>query len=82
MEHLPEPEAVLADLAAMLRPGGLLILSTLNRTPESFAKAIVAAEWVFGWLPRGTHDWRRFLRPEELARWSRAQGFRWSTAWA
>jgi 2-polyprenyl-6-hydroxyphenyl methylase/3-demethylubiquinone-9 3-methyltransferase len=67
MEHLPEPEAVLADLAAMLRPGGLLILSTLNRTPASFAKAIVAAEWVFGWLPRGTHDWRRFLRPEELA---------------
>ncbi|HEU0222107.1 MAG TPA: bifunctional 3-demethylubiquinol 3-O-methyltransferase/2-polyprenyl-6-hydroxyphenol methylase, partial [Paracoccaceae bacterium] len=45
---------------------GLMIASTLNRNPRSFALAIVGAEWVLGWLPKGTHDWRRFIRPDEL----------------
>ena len=57
-----------------MRPGGLLVASTLNRTPQSFAAAILGAEWVMRWLPRGTHDWRRFVRPDELAAMLRAAG--------
>jgi 2-polyprenyl-6-hydroxyphenyl methylase/3-demethylubiquinone-9 3-methyltransferase len=67
IEHLTDHEAFLRPLAEMLRPGGLIILSTLNRSPASFVKAILGAEWVLGWLPRGTHDWRRFVAPDELA---------------
>ena len=59
-----------------MRPGGLLIVSTLNRNAQSFLGAIVAAEYVLGWLPRGTHDWRRFLTPEELAAKIEAAGLR------
>ena len=58
----------------MVRPGGLLIAATLNRTPQSWAAAIVAAEYVLRWLPRGTHDWRKFLKPHELARGLRDHG--------
>ena len=50
-------------LAALVRPGGVLVIGTLNRTPLSFVKAIVGAEYVLGWLPKGTHDWRRFVKP-------------------
>ena len=60
--------AFLAAIAAVTRPGGLVVLSTLSRTAASFLKAIVGAEYVLGWLPRGTHDWRRFLTPAELGR--------------
>jgi 2-polyprenyl-6-hydroxyphenyl methylase/3-demethylubiquinone-9 3-methyltransferase len=67
VEHVPDPPALIATLGRLVRPGGLVILSTLNRTPQSFVKAIVGAEWVMGWLPRGTHDWRRFVTPEELS---------------
>jgi 2-polyprenyl-6-hydroxyphenyl methylase/3-demethylubiquinone-9 3-methyltransferase len=67
VEHTPDPAAFLRALAALAKPGGLVILSTLNRTARSFAAAIVGAEWVLRWLPRGTHDWRRFLAPQELA---------------
>lgn len=66
VEHVASPQAFLDACAALARPGGLVIVSTLNRTPESFAKAIVGAEWVMRWLPRGTHDWRRFITPAEL----------------
>ena len=76
VEHVPDPAAFAADCAALLRPGGILIASTLNRTAASFAKAIVGAEWVLGWLPRGTHDWRRFLKPEDLAAHLTAAGLR------
>ena len=66
VEHVADRVAFLRTLAEMLRPDGLLILSTLNRTPASFLKAIVGAEWVLRWLPRGTHDWSRFATPDEL----------------
>ena len=67
VEHVADPAAFLATCAQLLKPGGLLIASTLNRTPQSFAAAIVGAEWIMRWLPRGTHEWRRFITPDELA---------------
>lgn len=66
VEHVPDPHAFVATLARLIRPGGLLVMSTLNRTPKSYALAIVGAEYVLGWLPRGTHDWTRFVTPDEL----------------
>ncbi|GBD44748.1 Ubiquinone biosynthesis O-methyltransferase [bacterium HR40] len=74
IEHVDEPEALVADLARLTRRGGLLLLSTLNRTLASLLGGILAAEWLLGWLPPGTHDWRRFLRPSELARMLRTHG--------
>jgi 2-polyprenyl-6-hydroxyphenyl methylase/3-demethylubiquinone-9 3-methyltransferase len=74
MEHVADVDAFLASLKGLLKPGGLLVLSTLNRTPKSFLSAIVGAEYVMRWLPRGTHDWRRFLKPSELARAVRKAG--------
>ncbi len=66
VEHVADPQAYLTACQQLLRPGGLMICSTLNRTPKSFAMAIVGAEWVMRWLPKGTHDWRKFITPEEL----------------
>ena len=68
LEHVPEPAALLADCARLLRPGGALFLSTLNRTWRAFAEAILGAEHLLGLLPAGTHRYDRFLRPSELAR--------------
>lgn len=76
IEHVPDVSSFLAAMAAVTRPGGLIVLTTLSRTTMSFLKAIVGAEYVLGWLPRGTHDWRRFLRPAELARHLREAGLR------
>jgi 2-polyprenyl-6-hydroxyphenyl methylase/3-demethylubiquinone-9 3-methyltransferase len=67
VEHVPEPGLFLKTCAGLVRPGGLMVLSTINRTLKSYALAIVAAEYVLGWLPRGTHQWDRFMTPEELA---------------
>lgn len=67
VEHVADVGAFLSSCAALLAPGGAMVLATLNRTPKSFLLAIVGAEYVLRWLPRGTHDWRRFLRPSELA---------------
>jgi 2-polyprenyl-6-hydroxyphenyl methylase/3-demethylubiquinone-9 3-methyltransferase len=66
VEHVPDVGGLLATCAQLVRPGGLLVLSTINRTLKSYALAIVAAEYILGWLPRGTHDWNRFVTPEEL----------------
>lgn len=76
VEHVADPQQFLTTCARLLRPGGVLIASTLNRTPQSFAAAIVGAEWVMRWLPRGTHAWSRFIRPDELAGMFEAAGVR------
>jgi 2-polyprenyl-6-hydroxyphenyl methylase / 3-demethylubiquinone-9 3-methyltransferase len=66
IEHVADPDAFWQSLGMLVNPGGAAIAATLNRTGRSFALAIVGAEYVLGWLPRGTHDWRKFLRPSEL----------------
>jgi 2-polyprenyl-6-hydroxyphenyl methylase/3-demethylubiquinone-9 3-methyltransferase len=66
VEHTADPGAYLRDCAALVAPGGLMVLATLNRTLKALALAKFGAEYVLGWLPRGTHDWRRFLTPDEL----------------
>lgn len=67
VEHVPDPQAYLDACAALLNPGGITTISTINRNAKSYAMAIVGAEWVMRWLPRGTHDWRKFITPDELA---------------
>lgn len=68
VEHVVDVGAFLARCASVLKPGGLMVVSTLNRTWKSFALAIVGAEYVLRWLPRGTHQWEKFVTPDELAR--------------
>lgn len=72
LEHVPDPAAVVAACAQLVKPGGHLFLSTLNRNPKSFLLAVVAAEYVLGMLPRGTHRYSQFIRPSEMAVWLRA----------
>ena len=74
LEHVPEPASVIDACARLLKPGGRLFLSTLNRTPAAFALAIVGAEYLAGMLPKGTHQYRDFIKPSELATWLRAAG--------
>jgi len=74
LEHVPDPAAVIRACAALLKPGGQLFVSTLNRTPAAFAVAIVGAEYVARLLPKGTHDYQQFIKPSELAAWLRAAG--------
>ncbi len=74
VEHVADVAAFMTALAALVKPGGAVFLSTLNRTAKSFALGVVAAEYVLRWLPRGTHDWRKFLRPSELAAAMREAG--------
>src|SRR3546814_2730804 len=74
VEHVADVGAFLRASADLVRPGGVMILATLNRTPKAFLMAIVGAEYLLRWLPRGTHDWRRFLRPSELAHAMRGTG--------
>ena len=66
VEHVADPAEFIATCRDLVTPGGMLIASTLNRTAKSFAAAIVGAEWVMRWLPKGTHDWQKFITPEEL----------------
>lgn len=72
LEHVPDPAAILQACATLLKPGGHLFVSTLNRTPAAFALAIVGAEYVARLLPRGTHQYASFIRPSELGGWLRA----------
>jgi 2-polyprenyl-6-hydroxyphenyl methylase/3-demethylubiquinone-9 3-methyltransferase len=74
LEHVPEPAALVSTLAQLLKPGGTLVLSTLNRNLRSFLGAIVGGEYLLGLIPRGTHEYERLIRPAELARWARAAG--------
>ena len=67
VEHVPDPQSFLTACQTLLKPGGLMICSTLNRNAKSFGMAIIGAEWVMRWLPKGTHDWRKFITPDELA---------------
>jgi len=74
VEHVASLDLFVASTAQLVRPGGLAVFATLNRTLKAFALAIVGAEYVLGWLPRGTHDWRKFVRPSELEAAMRASG--------
>ena len=76
IEHVPDPAGFVGVLARLLAPGGLVVLSTLARTPAAFLTAKLGAEYVLRLLPAGTHDWRRFLTPAELARLLRGAGLR------
>src|SRR3981189_2787227 len=68
VEHVADVDLFLKSCGRMVKPGGLLFLSTLNRTAKSWALAIAGAEYILRWLPRGTHDWKKFLKPSEVVR--------------
>ncbi len=74
IEHVADVPAFVAATCKLVKPGGLIIYSTLNRTAKSFALGIVAAEYILRWVPRGTHQWEKFIKPSELARELRANG--------
>jgi 2-polyprenyl-6-hydroxyphenyl methylase/3-demethylubiquinone-9 3-methyltransferase len=74
LEHVPDPGAVVAALGALVRPGGDVFVSTLNRTPRAYLMAILGAEYVLRLLPTGTHTYEKFIRPSELAAWARDAG--------
>jgi 2-polyprenyl-6-hydroxyphenyl methylase/3-demethylubiquinone-9 3-methyltransferase len=74
LEHVPDPAGVVAALGRLVRPGGHVFVSTLNRTPKAYALAIVGAEYVLRLLPTGTHTYEKFIKPSELKQWSQAAG--------
>jgi 2-polyprenyl-6-hydroxyphenyl methylase/3-demethylubiquinone-9 3-methyltransferase len=74
LEHVPEPSQVIASACQLVRPGGDVFISTINRTPKSFMFAIVGAEYVLKMLPAGTHEYQKFIRPSELESWARDAG--------
>jgi 2-polyprenyl-6-hydroxyphenyl methylase/3-demethylubiquinone-9 3-methyltransferase len=76
LEHVPDPASTVAACARLLKPGGRAFFSTINRNPKSYLFAVIGAEYVLRLLPRGTHDYARFVRPSELAQWCRAAGLR------
>ncbi len=74
LEHVPDPASVLKACAQLVKPGGMVFLSTINRNPKSFIMAILGAEYVLKLLPKGTHEYAKFIRPSELASWCRSAG--------
>jgi len=76
IEHVVDPAAFVAVCAGLVKPGGILFVATLNRTLKSFAFAIIGAEYLLGWLPRGTHHWEKFITPEELGSYIAAAGLK------
>lgn len=74
LEHVPDPAETIAAIAALVKPGGDVVFSTINRNPKSYALMIVGAEYVARIVPRGTHDYAKFIRPSELDRWARNAG--------
>ena len=76
LEHVPQPSSMIAACTQLVRPGGQVFFSTINRNPKSYLFAVVGAEYVLRLLPRGTHDYARFIKPSELSRWAREAGLR------
>ena len=74
LEHVPDPASVIRACATLVKPGGQVFFSTINRNPKAYAFAIIGAEYVLQLLPRGTHDFKKFIRPSELGAWSRDAG--------
>ena len=74
LEHVPDPAAIITALAQLVRPGGQVFLSTINRTPRAYAMAILGAEYLLRLLPPGTHTYEKFIRPSELSAWAKAAG--------
>ena len=74
LEHVPDPVSTLGACARLVKPGGWVFLSTLNRNPKSYLFAIIGAEYILNMLPKGTHDWARFIKPHELASYARQAG--------
>lgn len=74
LEHVPDPASVIAALASLARPGGEIFVSTLNRTPRAYLRAVLGAEYLLRLLPPGTHSYEKFIRPSELAAWAKAAG--------
>lgn len=75
LEHVPDPVSILQACQKLIKPNGYLFLSTLNRTPKSYLHSIVGAEYLFNFIPRGTHHYEKFIRPHELVKWARSQNF-------
>jgi len=76
LEHVPDPSSTIAACARLVKPGGRLVFSTINRNPKAYLFAVIGAEYVLKLLPKGTHDYERFVKPSELARWCRDAGLR------
>ena len=76
LEHVPDPAQVVTALAALAKPGGHVFVSTINRTPRAYLRAVIGAEYVLRLLPTGTHTYDKFIRPSELAAWAQAAGLR------
>ena len=74
IEHVREPQEFVTSVAKLVKPGGLVVFSTLNRNPKSFLLGIVAAEYILRWVPKGTHSWQKFIKPSELVRYARHSG--------
>lgn len=74
LEHVPDPASIVAACAALVAPGGHVFFSTINRNPKAYLLAVIGAEYVLRMLPRGTHDYARFIKPSELVRWTRGAG--------
>jgi len=74
LEHVPDPASIIAACAQLLKPSGHVFFSTINRNPKAYLLAVIGAEYVLRLLPKGTHDYRKFIRPSELAHWARAAG--------
>ena len=76
LEHVPQPQSMVAACARLVPPGGQVFFSTINRNPKAYLFAVIGAEYVLQLLPKGTHDYERFIKPSELSRWSREAGLR------
>jgi len=76
LEHVPDPASIIQACYKLCKPGGQVFFSTLNRNPKSFLMAVVGAEYIMNMLPKGTHDYKKFIRPSELAAWSRQTGLK------